>query len=73
MSEDRPPDGQRESLTDRIDGRIRRFLQYEKRLEELMQWMGWIRQSKVPQHVGDEQVAEFVIQIRRRYGMIRQQ
>src|SRR5207248_6724583 len=38
-AEDHPAECHGETLTERVNGTVRRLLEYEERVEELMQWM----------------------------------
>ena len=73
MAEEYPAECQHQTLPDRENGAIRRLLQHEESLEELVQRMGRIRQAEVQQGVGNQQVAEFVGNIRRGDRMVGQQ
>src|SRR5262249_45287136 len=66
-----PAHSHHEPLADRINRAVRQLLKHELRFEKLMQRMRRICETEVPQRIGHEQMTEFVIDIRRRNGMMR--
>ena len=60
MSEDGPADGENQALAERKNRRVGRLLQHEESFEELVQRMHGIRQTKMPEGVGDQEIAEIV-------------
>ena len=73
MVEERPADRHREALADRVNRTVRRLLEHKESLEEPAHGMHRVRQAEVPQRIGDEQVAEFVIDVGRGHRMVGQE
>ncbi len=48
-------------MPQRVNGTVRRLLQDKERFEELVEGMRWICKSKVPQSIGHQKMAEFVV------------
>ncbi len=67
------PSRHRKTLPERIDGAIGRLLQHEECFEELVQRMRWIGQTEMPERVGHQQMAEFVVDVGCGNGMVRKQ